>query len=539
VEQDDNANRGDLAPHGGEWRANMPAVTVTTGAEARSSRADRPHAHPWRQWVWIATIVVLSLTGLGLRLWFMTGSRGYLDADESITALTAQWLLRGDVRTFFFGQEYGGTLMALPVALSETVFGVNRVGVYLPFLVLGAVASVLVWRVGTRFLSSAGAVFAGLASWVWPAIFVFYGTRAQMFYVSGLVLGLAMVLCTQRAVEGRSRYTDWALAGLFAGLGWWQSPNILYFLVPTLVWLVAARLLLPALPRALVALPTACVGALPWIAYAIAHRFPSFPDTSGVHGSYVDHLRFFGRYPLPTALGLRAPYRADWVPDLGHQLVYGAVLVALVAAVVVGIRCNRAWGSIALLTFPFLFALVPFGSNLAFGKYYSGFRYVFSLVAILPLAIGVLVRRRAAAVAVLSLMLVSTAYGTYRITEYGDDGGGFGGAPRLEALQHRLEEQEITAVRAPFWVAWRLTFESGEKIVAIPSDFGSQYGPYRREVETADESVWVFYADGSADTFVRDQRAEGAVVRQERVGAYDVVVVEAPGSSPSERPTGS
>ena len=170
-----------------------------------------------------------------------------------------------------------------------------------------------------------------------------------MFYVSGLVLGLAMVLCTQRAVEARTRYVDWALAGFFLGLGWWQSPNILYFFVPTLIWLVIAKHFVPAFPRALVAVPAAMLGALPWIAFGLAHRWPAFPHTSGVHGSYVDHLRFFGEYGFPTALGLRAPYLADWVPDLGHLLVYGAALVALGAAIVLGIRRNRAWGSLALL----------------------------------------------------------------------------------------------------------------------------------------------------------------------------------------------
>ena len=433
--------------------------------------------------------------------------------------------MHGDIRTFFFGQSYGGTVVALPLALTQAVFGVNRWGVYSTFLALDVVVAVLVWRVGTRFLSAAGAVFAALAAWVWPAVFVFYSTRAQMFYVSGLVLGLAMVLCTQRAVEARTRYVDWALAGFFLGLGWWQSPNILYFFVPTVIWLVLAKHFLPAFPRALVAVPAAMLGAAPWIAFGLAHRWPSFPQTSGVHGSYVDHLRFFGEYAFPTALGLRAPYLADWVPDLGHVLVYGAALVALVAAIVLGIRRNRAWGSLALLTAPFLFALVPFGSNLAFGKYYGGFRYLFSLSVIVPLAVAVLVRRRAVAVGVLALMLVSTAYGTYRITHYADQGGGFGGAPVLGSLEQHLRDEGLTAVHAPFWVASRLAFETDEAIVAIPSDYGAKYPPYRRAVNAANPSAWIFYADGSAEAFARDREAEGATVRTEHVGAYDVVVV--------------
>jgi hypothetical protein len=134
-------------------------------------------------------------------------------------------------------------------------------------------------------------------------------------------------------------------------------------------------------------------------------------------------------------------------------------------------------------------------------------------------------------VVVLALMLVSTAYCTYRITHYADQGGGFGGAPALASLEHRLRaatDQHRDAERhdhAPFWVAWRLAFESNEDIVAIPSDFGAQYPPYRRAVNAANPSAWVFYADGSAQHFARDREAEGATVRTEHAGAYDVVVV--------------
>ena len=101
--------------------------------------------------------------------------------------------------------------------------------------------------------------------WVWPAIYVWIGVKSLIFYVPTMVLGLAMLLCAQRAMEERTRWADWCGIGLFAGLAWWTSPNVSYFLAPLGVWALVFhwRKLWP--PRFLVGVPFAILGALPWI----------------------------------------------------------------------------------------------------------------------------------------------------------------------------------------------------------------------------------------------------------------------------------
>ena len=102
----------------------------------------------------------------------------------------------------------------------------------LPFLIMSAGITAVVWRIGTRFLTAAQAVIAALVFWVWPAVFVWIGVKGLIFYVPTMLLGLSMILCAQRATEEKTRYLDWAAAGLFAGAAWWTSPNVSYFLAP-------------------------------------------------------------------------------------------------------------------------------------------------------------------------------------------------------------------------------------------------------------------------------------------------------------------
>ena len=146
-------------------------------------------------------------------------------------------------------------------------------------------------------------------------------------------------------------------------------------------------------------------------------------------------------------------------------------------------------------------------------------------MVILPLVIGIFVRRRAVAAALVVLMLVSTVYGAHRIADISHTNG-FGGAPPLDTLRHRLDAEGLLAVHAPYWVAWRLVFESGENIAAIPLDFGAAYGPYARKVAAAGNPTWVFYANGSADEWIRDHASDGRDADKEHAGAYDIVVLD-------------
>ena len=53
-----------------------------------------------------------------------------------------------------------------------------------------------------------------------------------------LVCGLGLLLFSLRTLDGRQSTWDFGALGLFAGIGWWSSPEIAYYLIPAALLLV-------------------------------------------------------------------------------------------------------------------------------------------------------------------------------------------------------------------------------------------------------------------------------------------------------------
>jgi hypothetical protein len=448
-----------------------------------------------RQRLCFLAVGIALAVGLVVRLWIMTGKLGTMDSDEALTGLMARHLWNGEFRAFMWRFNYQGTISTYPVALSVKLFGDTQFALELPFLLMSAGATALLWRIGTRFLTAAQAVIAALVFWLWPAVFVWIGVKGLIFYVPTMVLGLAMILCAQRAVEEKTRFVDWAGAGLFAGLAWWTSPNVSYFLAPLGVWLLVFhwRKLWP--PRVLVAVPCALLGALPWIWNDIEYGFDSLKVDPGLaHGSYLDHLKFFFTHALPVALDVRGSFDGRWIGgSIGSgfgKFVYLVLLVALAAGVVLGLR-RKSVGAIGVLTTPFVFALVPFASTPE-TSWVGNARYFYWFTPFLALTLAHLARRVVGVAALAGFVAITTVWGFTRLEAYDDR---IGVSPPLDHVIARLERDGRTTAFASFWISGRLTFESSERITAVATDIGPTSQQLEDKVRTSTLPAYVFFKD--------------------------------------------
>lgn len=468
----------------------------------------------------------LAAIGLGVRLWIMTGRLGVLDSDEAITGLMARHLLDGELRAFMWRLSYQGTIVTWPVAASFWLFGSSRFTLELPFLLMSAGATVMVWRIGRRFLTPFQAGFGALAFWLWPAIYVWVSVKPLLFYVPTLVLGLAVLLGTLRVAERPRRTADWCVLGLCAGAGWWTSPNIVYFVLPAGIWLVAfhRRALLPGV---LYAVPCAVLGALPWIWNQVTYGLNAFDLEDGqAQGSFLDHLGYFFSHALPTALGLRAPLTGDWFLDVVPWLPYAVVLGLLGWSVALLLR-DRALAGVGLVSLPFVFALNPVASNLTSDVVGNG-RYFYFFSPFLALAVARLVRPVVPAVVVAVLLAASSVAGFARLYEHRD---AIGVVPDLGRVIARLEREGHHEVFASFWVSSRLTFESDERIIAVATDLGPTFQGFEDHVRNAANPVYVTNREegGLFDPLasLRERaRAEGIALDEIPVGEYLIVVPE-------------
>jgi 4-amino-4-deoxy-L-arabinose transferase-like glycosyltransferase len=447
------------------------------------------------------------VAGVGLRAWMLTTSLGTLDADEAVWGLMARHVLEGELSTFYWGQSYGGTLEVFLTAPVFAVFGSSTLALKLVPAALFAVAALLVWRVGRRTIGEPAALVAAALFWIWPSYAVWKSMRAHGFYGSALVLSLLALLLVLRLRDRPSRL-DAAALGLVLGLGWWQTPQFALIAAPAVLWLLVVRR--HSIVRFWPALPTAVLGALPWFVSNVRHDWYSF-DLAPGGGTYFSRFRGFFTATLPMALDLRVPFSLDWA--LG-TVVSGLLLLAVLAWFGYLVLRRRArLGPLVpvALAFPFLYAASSFAWLV------EEPRYLVLFTPVLALFVGACLRRpRIAAVALaaafaLSLTALERTEGSHRYeirtgqVDVPDDLG-----PLLDALDAR----GVRTVRANYWIAERITFESRERIVAN----SHRYPPFTERVNASADPARVFVAGTLGERRARSRLLDDGYERVEAGG---------------------
>lgn len=408
-------------------------------------------------------VVAGVVAGVALRIWILLSSQGALDSDEAVWGLMAQHVEHGEFSTFFWGQAYGGTQEVILTVPLFWIFGASATALKTVPIVLWAVSALLVWRIGRRTLDETRARIAALVFWTGPAFFLWKSTKAHGFYGSGLVFGLATVLVALRLRE-RDVRVDYALLGLMLGLGWWATPQIAILGLPAVLWLVWSR------PRALrgawLAVPAFVLGSLPWWVSNVRHHWASV--TLAADGSSkLSHLHNLFTATLPTGLGLRLPYSLAWLPTIA----VATPLYVLVLAGFLYLIWKRPVGlDLLLLTaliFPVLYTVSPYTSLNTEPRYATLAYPIFTLL----LAYAASSRLRAAALVSVTLTLASAGVAEMQHHNLGASRADGAKVPvDIRPLLRTLRVRGIDRVYANYWVSYRITFESRERIVAASAN---------------------------------------------------------------------
>lgn len=443
---------------------------------------------------WVIAAAVAA--GAVLRAIILATPLGRPDSDEVIPALMARNIVDDGFPTFFWGQFYGGTIEVVPVMASLQVFGWSVPAMRVPTVILVAVNAVLVWRLGRHWLTERQAQFAGLLMWVAPPAAMWLGVREQLFYVPTVTLGLVMALAAYRIRE-RGGVLGYVGVGVTVGLGIWTSTNIAYFVIPGAFIALGGRPILTRWRELLVGIPVAAVAALvaafPFVqAYLETDGAPmraaeKFP----VIGTYGDRVAYLFRESLPGAMGFRAIYTHDWIFGLVGGVAYTAAL-GLIGWSLWRSRPGQGravgWAVAALLVFPFVYAAIPFVMD------DGNLRYTYFVVPALVLVLARVVDSQRVAVGALAIAVVVTGVGLhrqYQISEVEDTGFKVGNVGELDELIEVLDREGITGIYTDYWVAYRVAFETEERIVAATTAGIPRYPPYFDQVAANPRSAWV------------------------------------------------
>jgi hypothetical protein len=213
------------------------------------------------------------------------------------------------------------------------------------------------------------------------------------------------------------------------------------------------------------------VGALPWLVWNARHHWASLHLSAGTSYTYEQRVRIFLSPVLQEDLGLRVVDSERWIVPTAIGVALFAALVGLFA---VGAYRSRRSDSLVLylvvIAFPLLYALSPKANEP------GDPRYAVVLAPFLALIVAQATRTYRRAALVLAFVLALTIVGLVSADRWSKahmNTPAVGpAAPRsLAALVTTLDRLHVNRVFANYWLAYRLDFDTNERIVAAESDF--------------------------------------------------------------------
>lgn len=440
-----------------------------------------------------ALVVAGVAAGLLLRVDVLRSNLGALDSDEAVLGLMTLHVLDGELSVFYWLQAYTGFQTPYLLVPVLAAIGAHALALKL-FTIAGyGVAAILVWRVGRYTVGEDAAWLGALLFWTWPPFLVWWSTRAYL-YEEFLLWGLLALLLSLRLHANPTR-RDAALLGVVLGLGWWASPQVSLLALPAVAWLVVRRR--EVLRHAPLAAALALVAAAPWIAWNARHDWLSLrlrPEP-GAASSFAERVETLFADVIPAWLGLRVPLSLEWT----YGPVAGVALVVAAIAYVVWLFVRRPPRLepllVVLAAFPFMYLAS------SFSYYAAAPKYLVMLAPVIALLLGRLLAGRVRAALALAAAAVLSLAGVRAIE---DTGMYAARVPNVRVpkdvspLISGLEREGATRVFADYWLAYRITYESGERIIATSTDF-VRYEPHDRLVRSSPSPAYAFVRGASVE----------------------------------------
>jgi hypothetical protein len=463
--------------------ASSVSETTQSGAVSRMLEAVRRLNLTWTLLVGGALVV-----GVALRVWILTGPLGMAESDEAIVGLMAEDALDGTFHVFYWVNYYSGTQEVLLTAALFALVGSSVAAMKLVPAVLIGLACLVTWRIGRLTVGEPAARIGAALMWVWPPFLVFWSTKARSAYGVGLLCAAVVLWMAVRLRERPSRL-DAAVLGFALGCGIWSTQQSLLMALPAVAWLIWRS---PGVLRlSHYAVAGGLVGGAPWLAWNLTHGLKGVLPVTSVAGQ---ESTFFSRFSdlftivLPEWLGLRLAYSKDWLlsAPLGVALTVAAVSLLVVAIV------RRPPGAEPLLVIAVVYPLLYAATSFTF--FTDEPRYLTFVAPVPALLLATQLRRpRVAAVA----LAVAAAWTVFYLVRLEDQGRfRYLGQPSdMGPLIALLDREAQNRVFADYWIAYRLDFESGERIIATSTGFVRNQ-EYDELVKAASNPAYV-YVEGS------------------------------------------
>jgi 4-amino-4-deoxy-L-arabinose transferase-like glycosyltransferase len=470
------------------------------------------------------------------------------NADEAIVALMARHINQGELPIFFYGQSYMGSFDAILISLGFRLFGeeVWVIRLVQSLLYLGTVLVVMVFA--KRVLKSDKAAFySGMIMAVPPVNVILYSTVSLGGYGEMLLIGNLLILSGLSLIDQIKDIQDRVpanhLIGLFvwslgAGFGFWIFGLTLVYILPVIIVLIwkyrtkQSRLVIIPMILFLVG---SLIGAMPWWLSAL---------NSGDAGVLMElaggAIREAGQGPVlmrplqrlvnffvfggTVILGLRPPWGIRWLmlPLLPLVLIFWLTVFIYSLRKFKEFESNSGFALLSLIGFVLGigFILTPYGDDPS-GRYF--------LPLITPMAVfaaDFIVNqfnyRRIAEVLLLIFLVIFNLGGLLQSMTVNPPGITTQFDKVAQVDQQYIDElidflvsKDIRTGYTNYWVAYPLSFLSGEEIIFLPrlpyhEDFryterDDRYRPYTDIVRNADQTAYITTKHPALDQYLQDE----------------------------------
>jgi 4-amino-4-deoxy-L-arabinose transferase-like glycosyltransferase len=446
------------------------------------------------------TVGLILLLAAAAIHWFVVSTyRIPIGSDQAVVGLMAKHILEGRGHpVFYWGATYAGSLEPHYVAGVFSVLGVSvasyRIAMALMLWALMLGIALLARRIFGTVAGLAALAFLAVA----PFFFLYKGLTSDGAYDSVALLTLAIVALAlwidARRSGASSLGTAFFALGILMGLAFWDMPHTAAVSAVVFGWLLVGRRAESRSGSALAAFAGGVVGASPWWIWNLRHGWASLKASElGVVGIGRAARNLAGLLTASLAC-LEGGAVATPDPDslretfpLSGLLAVCAVLALIAPAVVRAFRGDRRC-RLLLWVLVALFLTACFSRRLILSEPRYLFSYYVAAAPLLGLGFASLVARRGrwlgftAAAALLAVHAASVALS--RVSDRNADEEVTGS---LAPLIGYLERAGLDRVYANYWTAYRLAFESNERIIAtpLPLDEFVRYEPYLAQVNAA------------------------------------------------------
>lgn len=507
-----------------------------------------PPADAPRRRALLLLALVVALGALVRGPFWVEALRTPVDGDTAIIGLMARHLGRG---TTMWGQPYGSPVEAWIAAPCFALFGASAATLRAVYFVLGLALIPAAWAMARALDPRAALPAAVLAACPAPYLLLMAAAPPPMYPASLLLSAIVLTLAIRGGARGRPSALLLVGAGLLGGLAVWThlmtAPAVMASAVFLTVrtrhrrrlWIAAAALLLASAPM--------------WMGAPRPETAAAPVGLSSRRASFTDHLRgTLPALPRPVSgiLGAHVPLVADDVehviraPRLVAAGMIGLWLIGLALALSAARAHPSTWPLIAVVAA----AVAVFPLPLRSGPGTIRFLTPLYLPLIALVAWGAVTRGgvRRAWVLVLALAALSLAAASPLLSAWrgADRAAAPFLLPDLAPVRAALAARGIRRAYASYGPAYRLTFETGERVI-VSQPWNERFLhfplPYLDDVRIARDVAWILTPGIPSDlpdapAFEAALGAAGGTWQREAAGAAIVYSRFEPPFAPEVEP---